>query len=282
MNIFWVGKAPFVRNRSYKLKIGATKIGVKLVEIINIIDAAELNLFTTREKVERHAVAECLLETTRPIAFDIISDIELNGRFVIVDNFEISGGGIILESLPDSVNTVTEHVSKREFLWDQSAISPLAREQAYQHKAKFVVITSGSEDREQRIREIAKELEQRLFSQSYKTFYLGIASLLHGLATGTAAQEDRDEQIRELGELARIITDSGQIFITSIFRLDDFEAAKLKLLNRPSEILVVTIDESPFTSFQPDAAITAAEIPEAVDAICELLRKREIVLDFYL
>ena len=282
VNIFWVGKAPFVRNRSYKLKIGATKIGVKLVEIINIIDAAELNLFTTREKVERHAVAECLLETTRPIAFDIISDIELNGRFVIVDNFEISGGGIILESLPDSVNTVTEHVSKREFLWDQSAISPLAREQAYQHKAKFVVITSGSEDREQRIREIAKELEQRLFSQSYKTFYLGIASLLHGLATGTAAQEDRDEQIRELGELARIITDSGQIFITSIFRLDDFEAAKLKLLNRPSEILVVTIDESPFTSFQPDAAITAAEIPEAVDAICELLRKREIVLDFYL
>ena len=282
VNIFWVGKAPFVRNRSYKLKIGATKIGVKLVEIVNIIDAAELNLFTTREKVERHAVAECILETTKPIAFDIISDIELNGRFVIVDNFEISGGGIILESLPDSVNTVTEHVSKREFLWDQSAISPLAREQAYQHKAKFIVITSGSEDREQRIREIAKELEQRLFSQSYKTFYLGIASLLHGLATGTAAQEDRDEQIRELGELARIITDSGQIFITSIFRLDDFEAAKLKLLNRPSEILVVTIDESPFTSFQPDAAITAAEIPEAVDAVCELLRKREIMLDFYL
>ena len=282
VNIFWVGKAPFVRNRSYKLKIGATKIGVKLVEIVNIIDAAELNLFTTREKVERHAVAECILETTKPIAFDIISDIELNGRFVIVDNYEISGGGIILESLPDSVNTVTEHVSEREFLWDQSAISPLEREQVYQHKAKFVVITSGSEAHEQRIREIAKELERRLFSLGYKTFYLGITSLLHGLGTGVADQADRDEQIRELGELARIITDSGQIFITSIFRLDDFEAEKLKLLNKPSEILVVTIDESPFTSFQPDAAIMSTEIPEAVDAVCELLRKHEIVLDFYL
>jgi len=45
------------------------------VEILNIIDAAELNLFTTREKVERHAVAECILETTRPIAFDIITNI---------------------------------------------------------------------------------------------------------------------------------------------------------------------------------------------------------------
>jgi bifunctional enzyme CysN/CysC len=282
VNIFWVGKTPFVRNRNYKLKIGATKIGVKLVELTNIIDAAELNLFTTRDKVERHAVAECILETTRPIAFDIISDIELNGRFVIVDNFEISGGGIILESLSDSVNTVTEHVSEREFLWDKSTISAEQREQAYQHKAKFVVITSGSEAHEQSIKEIAKELEQRLFHLGYKTFYLGIASLLHGLATGVADQADRDEQIRELGELARIITDSGQIFITSIFRLDDFEAEKLKLLNKPSEILVVAVDESPFTSFQPDAAITTPDLPGAVDEVCQLLKKHEILLDYCL
>jgi bifunctional enzyme CysN/CysC len=282
VNIFWVGKFPFVRNRNYKLKIGATKIGVKLVEITNIIDAAELNLFTTRDKVERHAVAECILETTRPIAFDIISDIELNGRFVIVDNFEISGGGIILESLSDSVNTVTEHVREREFLWDKSTISAEQREQAYQHKAKFVVITSGSEAHEQSIKEIAKELEQRLFHLGYKTFYLGIASLLHGLATGVADQADRDEQIRELGELARIITDSGQIFITSIFRLDDFEAEKLKLLNKPSEILVVAVDESPFTSFQPDAAITTPDLPGAVDEVCQLLKKHEILLDYCL
>ena len=282
VNIFWVGKAPFVRNRSYKLKIGAVKIGVKLVEITNIIDAAELNLFTTREKVERHAVAECILETTRPIAFDIVSEIELNGRFVIVDNFEISGGGIILESLPDSVTTVTEHVRRREFLWDRSAISPLEREHIYEHKAKFVVITSADEASEQAIREIAKELEKRLFYLSYKTFYLGVASLLNGLAEGISDKEEREEQIRKLGELARIITDSGQIFITSVFRLDDFEAEKLKLLNEPSEILVVTVGESPFTSFLPDAAVIWADTPAAVDEICTLLRKHEILLDFYL
>jgi len=45
--------------------------------------------------------------------------------------------------------------------------------------------------------------------------------------------EDRDEHIRQIGELARIFTDSGQIFITSIFNLDDYEAKKLKLLNQP-------------------------------------------------
>ena len=147
---------------------------------------------------------------------------------------------------------------------------------------KFVVLTSSSEAHETIIQEIAKELEKKLFSLRYKVFYLGIAGLLHGLADGALDQEDRDEQIRELGELARIITDSGQIFITSVFRLDDFEAEKLKLLNEPSEILVVTIDESPFTSFQPDAAITATDLPGSVDAVCELLKKHEILLDFYL
>ena len=50
-----------------------------------------------------------------------------------------------------------------------------------------------------------------------------------------AAWADRDGSAALLGELARIITDSGQIFITSVFRLDDFEAEKLKLLNEPSE-----------------------------------------------
>ena len=279
VNLFWVGKAPFVRNRNYKLKIGAAKVGVKLVEITNIIDAAELNLFTAKDKVERHAVAECILESAKPIAFDLISEIELTGRFVIVDNYEISGGGIILESLPDSVNTVTEHVREREFLWDRSAITPVQREEVYRHKAKFVVITSGSEAHETAIQEIAKGLEQQLFNLRYKVFYLGVASLLHGLAEGTLEQQDRDEQIRELGELARIITDSGQIFITSIFRLDDFEAEKLKLLNRPSDILVVTVDESPFNTFQPDASVTASTPSGAVDEIRDLLKQREVLPD---
>jgi len=32
-NIFWVGKAPLIKNKNYKLKIGTMKIGVKLIEI---------------------------------------------------------------------------------------------------------------------------------------------------------------------------------------------------------------------------------------------------------
>ncbi len=279
-NIFWVGKAPLIKNKNYKLKTGSMRIAVKLVEIVNIIDAAELHIDTFKDQVERHDVAECILETAKPVAFDPISEIELTGRFVIVDNYEISGGGIILEGVSDAGNTLLEHVEDREFLWEKGLISAQERSEAYGHKSKFIVITSGSEGNEKAIQEMGRELESRLFKMKYKAYYLGVSSLFHGLASDAGGgYEGRDEHIRQIGELARIFTDSGQIFITSIFNLDDYEAEKLKLLNQPNEILVINIGESSFNSFKADANIG---IDGAADAVYELLKKQEIILEYYL
>ena len=40
-------------------------------------------------------IAECTLALDRPLAFDLSHDLEATGRFVILDGFEISGGGIV-------------------------------------------------------------------------------------------------------------------------------------------------------------------------------------------
>lgn len=284
VNIFWVGKAPLVKNKNYKLKIGTMRIGVKLVEILNIIDAAELNIDSFKNQVERHDVAECIFETSKPIAFDPISDIELTGRFVIVDNYEISGGGIILEGVSDSNNTLMEQIRDREYLWEKGLITSKNREEIYGHKSKFVVITTGSEENEEVIRDIGKYLENRLFKMNYKSYYLGVSSLLHGLASDSVSGfEAREAQIRQIGELARIFTDAGQIFITSIFNLDDYEADKLKLLNQPHDIIIVNIGESPFSSFKPDANINIeGAVKQTVDSVFDLLKKKEIILDYYI
>lgn len=279
-NVFWVGKAPLIKNKTYKLKIGSMRIGVKLIEISKIIDAAELNIDTFKDQVERHDVAECILETAKPIAFDDIAEIEQTGRFVIVDNYEISGGGIILEGVSDSDNSLLEHIKDREFLWKKSLISATERKVAYGHKSKFIVITSGSEGNEKFIQDIGEELEKKLFNMKYKVYYLGITDLFIGLASDAVSDyEGRNEHIRQIGELARIFTDAGQIFITSVFNLDDYEAEKLKLLNQPNEILIISTGESSFNSFQPDASINA---DGAVDAVCDLLKQQEIILDYYL
>ncbi len=265
VNIFWVGKFPLIKNKDYKLKIGTSRITVKLAEILNIIDAAELNINTYKDQVERHDVAECILETVKPIAFDPISQMEMTGRFVIVDNYEISGGGIIQEGVSGKSNTIDSHIMKRDSLWEQGLVASNMREALYGHKAKFVVLTSGNEEYQQSIHKIGKELEYKLFKSNYSTYYLGIANL-------TAGSGDRDSQIRQIGELAGILADAGQIFITSVFNLEDYEAEKLKLLNKNHEITIVNIGESPFDSFVPDEDIKYSDIREIVDSLFGLLK----------
>ena len=46
-------------------------------------------------------MADCVIELSKPLAFDPIARLEATGRFVIVDQYEIAGGGIIREALPD-------------------------------------------------------------------------------------------------------------------------------------------------------------------------------------
>lgn len=279
-NIFWVGKFSLVKNKKYKLKIGTMKMSVKLVEIISIIDAAQINIDTFKDQVERHDVAECIFETPKPIAFDIISNYEQTGRFVIVDNYDIAGGGIILESVDDQESSLKEHIKRREYLWEKSLITEEQRRESYGHKSKFIVITSGSEDFEQSIQDIGRRLEKKLFDMKHKAYFIGISSLLGGLGSDVySGNEDRTEQIHQIGELARIFTDSGQIFITSVFNLDDYEALILKKLNEPKDILVVNVGESPFSNFVPDANVG---MDEAVDEICNILVSKEIIIEYFI
>jgi bifunctional enzyme CysN/CysC len=107
VNLFWMNRAPMIRGKTYKLKLGALRSTVKLVEILAVLDAAEIGVDSAKQQVDRHDVAEVILETPKPVAFDLIGDIEQTGRLVIVDNFEIAGAGIILAKA-ETVATTSE------------------------------------------------------------------------------------------------------------------------------------------------------------------------------
>lgn len=276
-NIFWVGKAPLVKEKQYKLKIGTMKIPVKLLEIINIIDAAELNIDNYKDQIERHDVAECIFETGKPIAFDLISDIEQTGRFVIVDNYDIAGGGIILGSESRENNSLLKHVNEREYFWSNSLVSLDEKSAKYGHKSKLIIITSGSEGKEKVVENIAKQIERKLFDMNFITYYLGVSRLLAGLAS-EEGYRDRLEHIRQLGEVARLFTDSGQILISSIYNLDDYEVEKLKTLNYPNEILIFNLGETPFNTYEPVANI---DEDNALDIVLDVLKGQEII-EYYL
>lgn len=280
-NLFWMGHDPLVKGKKYKLKIGAARVSVRLAEVINVLDSSELTSIANKAQVDRHDVAECVFEAAKPVAFDKASELRETGRFVIVDNYEIAGAGIVLEALAEDQSLLKEHVARREKIWEKSGVSSAERSRIYGHRPAFILITGRVDTGKQKI---ARELEARLLTQGVKAFYLGVSNLVSGLdselSQGAGSQE---EVIRHLGELGRIVAESGQVFVTTASDLDDFDVETLRILNRPNEILVIQVGPSTFSNFRPPFTLEEnAPLDAAVGKIVAFLKQKEILLEYYL
>lgn len=239
--IFWMGKEPMVPKKEYKLKIGTAKIPVRLKAIRKVMDASNLNK-SNKQTIDRHEVAECVLETSTAGAFDLCGAIEATGRFVIVDQYDIAGGGIITEAIQDNQASVREQVHQREMKWDFSIVDPKDREDKYGHSPKFILLTGrvGVDKKT-----IAKEVEKNLFEHGAKTYFLGIGNLLRGLDVDVHKNQ-RQEHVRRLGEVAHILMDAGLIVLATASNLTDEELRLLHEVTDRSRMCVINIGPNDF------------------------------------
>ncbi|HTK49727.1 MAG TPA: GTP-binding protein [Gemmatimonadaceae bacterium] len=99
-SVFWLGQRPLEVGRSYTLKLGTARVSVHLEHIERVLDASTLEAVTDRTAVVRNEVADCVLRLRHPIAFDRAADLAATSRFVLVDHFSISGGGVVRDALP--------------------------------------------------------------------------------------------------------------------------------------------------------------------------------------
>ena len=86
-----------------------------------------------------------------------------------------------------------------------------------------------------------------------------------------------------MGELARILTDSGQIFITSLANVDDYDLKTLELLNKPNEILVINVGENRFSHYQVALIVDVqADAADSLEKVAALLKEKNVILEYYL
>ena len=290
-NLFWLGRNPLVRGKRYRLKLATTRVAVHVKQIVQVLDAASLERTEAKEHVGRHDVAECVLETHKPIAFDLGVDAALvaTGRFVLVDQYEIAGGGIITAFLAGLKNALREHVRQRDYAWVHGSITSEQRIERYGQRPRLVVLTGPDH---QPLVDIARGVEGELFRGGRNAYYFGLSNLAGGLdaaiagadpvASADTRGDTRDEQIRHLGEVAHILTDAGQIVITTVADLDLHEAETLRILNQPNDMLVIRMGAD-LHGVNADLVLPPRLTPEAaVTAVCRMLREREVVLEYYL
>lgn len=259
VKIFWMNKRPLVLNKEYKLKIGTAKATMFVKQINHVLDASNLNS-AQKTQVDRYDVAECVLETKVPVAFDLTGEIEATSRFVIVDEYDIAGGGIITAMIKDDQAEVREQVGLREQKWDFSIVDKGERAKKYGHIPKFVLLT-GKVGVDKKT--IAKNLEKNLFESGCKTYFLGIGNLLRGLDADLEKERKfRGEHVRRMGEVAHIWMDAGLIVVATASNLNDDELRLLQEVVNRDMVLIVNVGKNEFRQGLVDLELDSKPSPE--------------------
>jgi bifunctional enzyme CysN/CysC len=275
-NLFWMGRPPMVKGKKYKLKIGSAQVAAELDEIRQVLDASELSSVSNKEQVDRHDVAECVIETVRPVAFDLRNDLEATGRFVIVDDFEIAGAGVILEDLGSTEGVMEAQLRGREHQWERGLVEPEERTARTGNTGKLIVVHGEYGCGKRRT---AKQLERRLFDEGYRTYYFGIANYFEELDHDVRTRDlARQQHLERLGDLARVITDMGTLLITTVTDADDYDMQQLAKLAEPLGLFLINMGENHFSEFPVDIALDYRhDIPDALDKVLDALKKEGVL-----
>lgn len=295
-HMFWLGKNPMILGKSYLLKLGTAKRRVKLESIIRVMDASTLDPNSHPEQIEVNNAAECIFKCDKPIAFDCNQEMSLNSRFVIVDEYEISGGGIIQEA-----------INERQLYWQKTMVNREDRESLNGHRGGVLWFTGLSGAGKSTL---ANALEKRLFSEGIRTYILDGDNIRQGLNLDLGfSPEDRSENIRRIAEVAKLFTDAGVLVLTAfispykmdrklardIIRKDDFieifvscsieecekrDVKGLYAKARRGEISQFTGVSAPYeVPESPDIIVSTEKmnIEQCVEEIMAVLKKRKLV-----
>jgi len=211
--VFWLGRAPFSAAKSYKLKLATQEEECTIDSIERIIDSSSLETISRAEPfVGRNEVAELTLRTKRPVAFDVHAEIIATGRFVIVDGFEVAGGGIIArDNYPR--RTADSLQKSSNIYWSHGKVTPEQRAVRNGHGGRVVWLTGLSASGKSTI---ATELERELFRLGRHVYVLDGDNMRHGLCSDLGfSPRDRKENIRRIGETAKLFAEAGTICITA-------------------------------------------------------------------
>jgi bifunctional enzyme CysN/CysC len=275
VSLFWLGKDPMVKRKEYLLKLGTARVTCRVEEVLRVMDASTLGTAEQRTAVQRHDVAECVLRLDRAIACDLAEDIAATSRFVIVDDFEIRGGGIVREAMTDRQASVRDRVLLRNYKWEPSIIQPEHRAEKYNQKAALILVTGESEhDR----KGVAKALEDKLFQDGKVVYFLGIGNVLYGVdADIERKQENRLEHMRRLAEVANLMLDAGIILVVAAAELTQDDLEVIKTAVQPDWIETVWAGDTITTDLAVDLQLPGGAIPEAVDRLKAHLQDKGVI-----
>ncbi|WP_179733746.1 sulfate adenylyltransferase subunit CysN [Bradyrhizobium sp. IAR9] len=229
--VIWMDQEPLAPGRNYVLRIGSQTITGSITAIRHRIDVNTCEHLAAG-MLSLNEIAFCDVATAMPAVFDPYELNRKTGSFIFIDRYtnRTVGAGMIAFPLRRDTNIARQ------------ALSVDRRERAALKNQKPCVIwftgLSGAGKTT-----IANLVDQKLCGMSRHTMLLDGDNLRHGLNADLGFSEtDRVENIRRVGEVAKLMADSGLIVICSLISPSRAERDRVRGLVGKEEFIEVFVD----------------------------------------
>ncbi|MFZ1882578.1 MAG: adenylyl-sulfate kinase, partial [Rhodoplanes sp.] len=177
-------------------------------------------------------IAVCNIATSTPIPFDTYAENRATGAFILVDRFtnDTVAAGMIDFGLRRATN----------LRWENLALDKDARAEL-KHQQPCILWFTGLSGAGKST--IAKLVEQKLHGQGRHTYMLDGDNIRHGLNHDLGFTEaDRVENIRRIGEVAKLMLDAGLIVLCAAISPFRAERQMVRELVQEGEFIELFVD----------------------------------------
>jgi bifunctional enzyme CysN/CysC len=229
--VIWMDEADLIPGRSYYLKIGAQTVSATVAQPKYQINVNTLE-HTAVKTLDLNAIGVATITTDRAIPFATYADIRELGGFILVDKITNAtvGAGLINFALRRAQN----------IHWQATDIDRAHHANLKNQKPAVLWMTGLSGSGKSTI---ANAVEKKLARMNRHTFLLDGDNVRHGLNKDLGFTDaDRIENIRRVGEVAKLMTDAGLIVITAFISPFRSERDMVRNMMQPGEFVEVFVD----------------------------------------
>ena len=203
-HLLWMSERALFPGRQYLLKTNNKTVPASITTLKHKVDINDFSEVSAKT-LELNEVGVANIGLSAPIGFDAYSDNRNTGNFIIIDkqSNETVGVGMLDYALRRASNVV----------WQDLDVNKSVRAAQKNQKPAVLWFTGLSGSGKSTI---ANLVEKRLLDLGRHTYTLDGDNVRHGLNRDLGfTKEDRVENIRRIGEVARLMVDSGLITLTS-------------------------------------------------------------------
>jgi len=229
--LVWMSDEPLVPGRSYWLKLGTQNVSAQIQTPKYQVNVNTMEHLAAKT-LDLNAIGVVTVTTDKPLVFEAYAASHDLGGFILIDKF--SNGTVAAGMLHFALRR------SQNVHWQALDITREAHAAQKQQQPRVLWFTGLSGAGKSTI---ANLVEKKLHALGRHTFLLDGDNVRHGLNKDLGFTEaDRVENIRRVGEVAKLMTDAGLIVLTAFISPFRAEREMVRAMLPAGEFVEIFID----------------------------------------